>query len=333
MPRYLRLGFLDNTKRAFWLLAIVYSHTILRFLYSKAKAVVRFATGTSELLRVVNDGLATGSGGGAWTAHVDSAQKREPRSARPSPAAVFRIDQCLLHSKRLVLERRSIEAGSTSGLSDEHVTRILTKKLFPPAPSPQALLLKDTLRIIAASFTLMHSLNARATTKYDKENKTHERLLLEFWALAMPDEKLKSRVSDQWQKVGFQGTDPATDFRGMGLLGLDDLVYYAKTHPTSFQRVLESSKHGSAWFSMAIVGINITAFALSLVRQRGLQKFFFKYGTSKEVYHEFYCFVFDTFERKWTSQNTFLTVMDFERVFKVFQRDLEERLETQIFEV
>jgi hypothetical protein len=27
-----------------------------------------------------------------------------------------------------------------------------------------------------------------------------------------------------------QGTDPATDFRGMGLLGLEQLVYFAENH-------------------------------------------------------------------------------------------------------
>ena len=102
-------------------------------------------------------------------------------------------------------------------------------------------------------------------------------------------EKLQARISPQWTKLGFQGTDPATDFRGMGLLGLDDLHYYARVHPKSYQRVLENSRHETAWFSMAIVGISITAFCIGLARTRLLQNYFYTYGTSKEVYHEFYC--------------------------------------------
>lgn len=42
-------------------------------------------------------------------------------------------------------------------------------------------------------------------------------------------------------------------------------------------------------FSMAIVGINITDFALQLVRTRQLQYFLYKYGTTKTMFEEFYC--------------------------------------------
>ena len=41
----------------------------------------------------------------------------------------------------------------------------------------------------------------------------------------MPSEKLTSRVSPQWKELGFQGIDPATDFRGMGVFGLMCLQY------------------------------------------------------------------------------------------------------------
>ena len=41
----------------------------------------------------------------------------------------------------------------------------------------------------------------------------------------MPSEKLTARVSEQWKELGFQGTDPATDFRGMGIFGLMCLQY------------------------------------------------------------------------------------------------------------
>ncbi|KAJ3099057.1 ELMO domain-containing protein 1 [Phlyctochytrium planicorne] len=172
----------------------------------------------------------------------------------------------------------------------------------------------------------MHELNARAATKYDSSNKAHERKLLELWDLAMPGVKLESRISSQWGLIGFQGNDPATDFRGMGLLGLDDLHYYAKVHSASFQRVLQSSRHETAWFSMAVVGINITGFVISLVRTRQLQGYFYKFGTTKDVYEEFYCYVFDSFEKIWTQYATPLTIMDFGRVFQEFQGKIEKQL-------
>jgi hypothetical protein len=41
----------------------------------------------------------------------------------------------------------------------------------------------------------------------------------------MPGHELKSRYSEQWKEIGFQGKNPATDFRGMGILGLQNLWF------------------------------------------------------------------------------------------------------------
>lgn len=36
----------------------------------------------------------------------------------------------------------------------------------------------------------------------------------------MPNTPLKERITKQWGDIGFQGKDPQTDFRGMGMPGL-----------------------------------------------------------------------------------------------------------------
>jgi len=48
--------------------------------------------------------------------------------------------------------------------------------------------------------------------------------LVQLWNTLHPDIVLTQRVSPQWTLIGFQGNDPATDFRGMGLLGLLNLL-------------------------------------------------------------------------------------------------------------
>ena len=135
----------------------------------------------------------------------------------------------------------------------------------------------------------------------------------------------------------------------MGLLSLDDLVYFAKYHPDESSYALSISRHPISWYkfsfgwwsplilvrySYAIVGINITAYALQLVRTRQLQLFFYTHGTTKEMYHEFYCtwsplsnsvwscllaYLMFEFAKHWSSHTTPLTVMDFQRVFLEFQ--------------
>jgi len=48
--------------------------------------------------------------------------------------------------------------------------------------------------------------------------------LVQLWNSLQPDVALTGRISAQWTFIGFQGNDPATDFRGMGLLGLLNLL-------------------------------------------------------------------------------------------------------------
>ncbi len=49
-------------------------------------------------------------------------------------------------------------------------------------------------------------------------------MLLKLWQLLQPGVALESRKTKDWQNLGFQGDDPKTDFRGMGLLGLLNLL-------------------------------------------------------------------------------------------------------------
>ena len=34
-----------------------------------------------------------------------------------------------------------------------------------------------------------------------------------LWDLCFPNRKLSNRISNDWKEIGFQGTNPATDFR------------------------------------------------------------------------------------------------------------------------
>ena len=45
-----------------------------------------------------------------------------------------------------------------------------------------------------------------------------------FWITVLLGVPLMTRKTKQWQNIGFQGDDPKTDFRGMGLLGLKNLL-------------------------------------------------------------------------------------------------------------
>ena len=84
--------------------------------------------------------------------------------------------------------------------------------------------LGESVSIIWGYRQLLVELESIRTTPYDAENPVHEKKLLELWDSLMPQLNLESRVSSDWKYLGFQGEDPKTDFRGMGLLGLENLL-------------------------------------------------------------------------------------------------------------
>ena len=71
---------------------------------------------------------------------------------------------------------------------------------------------------------LMTEVETLRSTTYNSEDLIHEQKLLQLWSLLQPAIPLPTRKTKLWQNIGFQGTDPKTDFRGMGLLGLENLL-------------------------------------------------------------------------------------------------------------
>merc|ERR1711862_874059 len=124
-------------------------------------------------------------------------------------------------------------------------------------------------------------------------NLDHEMLLLQLWTLLQPDTPLLMRVTKQWQSIGFQGEDPKTDFRGMGMLGLSNLVYFAKEFTSAARHILSHSHHPQFGYSFAIVGINLTHMAYKLLHDGALKPHMFNINPHKptiENFHHFYSY-------------------------------------------
>lgn len=63
---------------------------------------------------------------------------------------------------------------------------------------------------------------------------------VQLWHCLRPTDRLLSKISRQWSLIGFQGDDPTTDFRGMGLLALENLVlvnFIVKQKPNTQHRI------------------------------------------------------------------------------------------------
>lgn len=297
----------------------IYQSPFLLSLYKIYKLILRLATNSTEISRLCSSAVARAVYDQHWERDADSQEgspdemensyelipRGQTRTIEVNKGLVqlidnvqngvtadilYRIDRSILYSKQLAIERRELELATFR--LDQVSQAILLKKQFPSGgakDTPEAKVLQYCLKRIAETHKLVASINARTHTKYDSENKAHESKLMELWQSLMVDTPLEGRITGQWGQIGFQGSDPASDFRGMGIQGLDDLLYYAKTHPESARRTLQCSLHPVSWYPFAIVGINITQYAVQILLTRKLQYYLFQYGSTQEMYSEFYC--------------------------------------------
>mmetsp|Transcript_44898 Transcript_44898/g.73140 ORF Transcript_44898/g.73140 Transcript_44898/m.73140 type:complete len:303 (+) Transcript_44898:645-1553(+) len=98
-------------------------------------------------------------------------------------------------------------------------------------------------------------------TPYDYNSATHEAMLMRLWRSSFPHIELDSRRSQKWSLLGFQGMDPATDFRGMGILGLHNLIYFVETYAGAAQEILAVDRG----YPFAAAGINITKMLATII--------------------------------------------------------------------
>ncbi|KPP71735.1 ELMO domain-containing protein 2-like [Scleropages formosus] len=192
---------------------------------------------------------------------------------------------------------------------------------------------KANLRVCIFQITgykkLYNSVENLRKEVFDSENKAHEDMLLKLWNLLKPSVKLESRITKQWGDVGFQGDDPKTDFRGMGMLGLTNLVFFSERYTDLSQQVLSHSNHPKLGYSYAIVGINLTEMAYSLLKAGTLKPHFYNgvLGVPHlEHFHQLYCYLAYEFDKFWMEEEP-TSIMEFNQYREKFQEKVKKLLE------
>jgi len=109
----------------------------------------------------------------------------------------------------------------------------------------------------------LESIRTRCNTRFDRDSPSHRQKLFEFAGVALSSSGglTESELFDspKWKTIGFQGKDPSTDFRGAGILGLEQLAYFINKEPAVFQRFLQSQQTEVEYLlPFAIVGLNVT---------------------------------------------------------------------------
>ncbi|KAI8644111.1 ELMO/CED-12 family-domain-containing protein [Parasitella parasitica] len=309
-----------------FILSRIYQTPILLSVYKAFKYIIRVSTATSEIYRLCNSTIVTST----QLEYEGTEEKEdlltETYSISVPKDIIFRIDKSIFYSKQLVEEKFHLtQAGCQT---NSILKAIIEKKRFPrqSTSSPAAHVLAKSLEQIFQSNMLLNTVEELVSTKYDSSNHLHEEKLLKLWEEMMPGTELESRLTTQWVEIGFQGNDPATDFRGMGLQGLHDLLYFIQNHANHALSCLQHASHPIYWYPYAIVGINITKFAYQMLESKKLQLYLFQHGTDVITFQEFYCYLFYKFDQFWVTHQPQLTVMDFEIKFSEFKMQIEKEL-------
>ena len=170
---------------------------------------------------------------------------------------------------------------------------------------------------------------AQSKEKYDKKSDVHEQKLMKIWDILMPNQKLTDRLTNDWQTIGFQAKDPATDFRGAGCLGLYQLLAICDPDQSfNYVSVLEMFKDSTNerhWYFFCVTGLNITRKLLDVIQPVEWPKFY------KKKVDEYLMRMYIDVQpcTKEEDEEWFFEIVTHEIYFKVFKRFNEQWVKSE----
>ncbi|KAM9547698.1 ELMO domain-containing protein 3-like isoform 2-T2 [Salvelinus alpinus] len=145
---------------------------------------------------------------------------------------------------------------------------------------------------------------AIAQCSLDNSQAVHMRVLQTIYKRLTGSKQDCPRFGTHWENVGFQGTDPATDLRGTGFLGLMHTLYLVmdpETLPLA-RDIYKLSQHPTQNFPFCVMSINMTRIALHALREEALSKECNRRQQVVGVLNEFYVATFLHLYQLWKSQ-------------------------------
>ncbi|KAA3473155.1 ELMO domain-containing protein A-like isoform X3 [Gossypium australe] len=179
----------------------------------------------------------------------------------------------------------------------------------------------------------LRSLQQRLGIPYDGSRLEHQEALKQLWKLAYPDRELPSLKSGLWKDMGWQGPDPSTDFRGGGFISLENLIFFAKKYPQSFQRLLhkQDGNRSELEYPFAVAGINISFMLVQMLdlqsgkpSSRAGRRFLELLAEDEMAFDDLYCVTFRMMDAQWLVKRA--SYMEFNEILKSTRTRLEHEL-------
>ncbi|XP_029685737.1 ELMO domain-containing protein 3-like isoform X1 [Takifugu rubripes] len=164
---------------------------------------------------------------------------------------------------------------------------------------------------------------AIAQCQMDNSQTVHMRVLQTIYKRLLGSRLDCPRYGSHWENIGFQGTDPATDLRGTGFLGLMHTLYLVmdpETLPLA-RDIYRLSQHRTQNFPFSVMSINMTRIALQVLREEALSKECNRRQQVVGVLNEFYVATFLHLFQLWKGQQK--TIAESGTVLKGQQSEVE----------
>ncbi|KAL3848875.1 hypothetical protein ACJIZ3_010757 [Penstemon smallii] len=179
----------------------------------------------------------------------------------------------------------------------------------------------------------LRRLQERLGVPFDETRIDHQEALQALWNAAYPNVKLNGLISEQWKDMGWQGANPSTDFRGCGFLSLENLLFFARTYPVPFRRLLlKQGGERAEWeYPFAVAGINVTFMIIQMLDLYSAKpkclpglNFVRLLGEDEEAFDVLYCITFAMMDAQWLAMHA--SYMEFNEVLQVTRTQLEREL-------
>lgn len=155
------------------------------------------------------------------------------------------------------------------------------------------------------------------------EASKHLYLLQNIWKNLVDSNVPDSANDERWKRLGFQSSQPATDFRAMGIASLKQLEGFSKKPACKY---IYDETIKEYWFPLACVGISITAFIDSLLEDNCLDVYLVR---NRNYLSILYVRIWSDFDEAWKGARP-SDVMHFPVVWQSVRQTIERDLCTKL---
>lgn len=200
--------------------------------------------------------------------------------------------------------------------------------------------LEEMVQIIKDYTNLYNTVNDLRKVKPDRNEEDHRLKLKKLFENIIDIEievgptKEEDRIIEKderpdWTSIGFQGLDPITDFRGGGLLSLEQLCFFTTQNREIIDKINERANHPTTGYGLAITGINITVMLVDALQSGMLKNYFYQNKIEIEQFHQIFSKAFLLFDHYWVEENP-EDIMKFSQIFDLFKAKLLDNLKSGI---